>query len=43
MNILASDTQQMLDIVAGLVTRGITFESQRVDNGTWNIELTGGF
>ena len=43
MNIVASDTQQMLEIVAGLVTRGLTFEAAALNNGTWNIELTGGF
>ena len=30
-------------IIAGLVREGIVFNTEKLGNGTWEIELTGGF
>lgn len=42
MKIVCKDTDTMLEVTYGLVTRGIQFAA-RQDEDQWIIELTGGF
>lgn len=43
MTIRAISTEQMVEIVAGLVKNGLTFEATPAPHGEWNIKLTGGY
>ena len=38
--IVCSSTEEFLDVIAGLVQRGLVFTA---DASTWTITLTGGF
>ena len=42
MTIERIDISELAEIIAGLVKQGLTFQARPV-NGTWTIELTGGF
>jgi hypothetical protein len=42
MKITAETTEDMIEIVYGLVTKGLMFSAVR-KNGVWVIELTGGY
>lgn len=42
MTIRADSTEQMIEIVAGLVQKGLTFNAVETNQG-WEITLTGGY
>lgn len=35
--------EELTEIVAGLVMKGLTFEAKPSSNGTWVVYLTGGY
>ena len=44
MIIYCDDTRDLIEIIAGLVREGLTFEAHMVSRGgDWKIVLTGGF
>jgi hypothetical protein len=43
MTIEADNTAQMVEIVAGLVEKGLTFTAVAVNGDEWVITLTGGY
>lgn len=36
-------TEKLGDVLAGLVRNGLTFNVTENNDGTWNVELTGGY